>query len=74
MNQKSQINKIRNSVQDRQSRLTWQTINEVKRRKSISRAKLKAASQEERIQKKKEHFKNLFGNPAKVTEKPIKNH
>ena len=33
------------------------------------RAKLKAASQEERIQKKKERFKNLLGNLPKISEK-----
>ena len=40
-------------------------------KKSTSREKLKTASQEERIQKGKEHFKNLLGNPTKVTDKPI---
>ena len=30
----NQIDKIRDSVEDRQSRITWQTINEVSRRKS----------------------------------------
>ena len=39
--------------------------------KSTPRAKLKAASREERIQKWKEHFKNLLGNSPKVTSKPI---
>ena len=41
------------------------------KRESIVRAKLKAAHQEERIQKWKEHFKNLLGNFPKVTGKPI---
>ena len=41
-----QIIEIRHSVEDRQSRITWQTINEVIRRKSTARTKLKAASQE----------------------------
>ena len=41
-------------------------VNEVSGRKSTLRAKLKAASQEEGIQKWKEHFKNL------VINKPIK--
>ena len=40
--------------------------------KSISRTKPKAASQEERLQKGKEHFKNLFRNPPEVTDKSIK--
>ena len=41
------------------------------RRKSTSRAKLKAASQEQIHQKWKEHFKNLLGNPREITEKHI---
>ena len=59
----SQINKTRNLVEDRQSRLAEQTINEVSRRKNTLRAKLKAASQEERQQKWEEHVKNLLRNP-----------
>ena len=35
---------------------------ESERRKSISRVKLKATSQEKRVHKRKEHFKNLLGN------------
>ena len=45
----NQINKIRNSVEDRQSRIAWQTVNEVSRRKSTAKAKLKATSQEKRL-------------------------
>ena len=44
-----QIDKIRDSVEDRQSRIAWQTINEVSRRKSTVKARLKAANQQERI-------------------------
>ena len=58
----NQINKIRDSIEDRQSRIAWQMVNEVNRRKSTAKAKLKSTSQEERIQLWK-HFKNLFGNP-----------
>ena len=39
-----QMNKIRDSVEDRLSKISWQTVNEVTRRMSTSRAKLKAAS------------------------------
>ena len=35
------------------------------------RAKLKAANQEKRLQKGKEHFMNLLGNPPEITDKPI---
>ena len=41
------IDKIRDSVEDRQSRIVWQTINEVSRRKSTTKAKLKATNQQE---------------------------
>ena len=68
---KSRINKIRDSVEDRQSRITWQTVNKVSRRKSTVKAKLKATSQEERIQLWKQHFENLLRNPPKVTHEPI---
>ena len=46
----NQIDKIRDSVEDRQSRIAWQTVNEVSRRKSSVKAKLKAISQEEQKQ------------------------
>ena len=38
--------------------------------KSTLRAKLKASRQEERLQKCKEDFKNLLGNPPEITDKP----
>ncbi len=46
----NQINKIRDSVEDRQTRIARQTVNEVNRRKSTAKAKLKATNQQERIQ------------------------
>ena len=46
-------------------------ISKVSRRKSTAKAKLKATSQEERIQLWKQHFGNLLGNPQKVTHEPI---
>ena len=67
----NQIDKIRDSVEDRQSRIAWQTINEVSRRKSTAKAKLKAASQQERVKLWKQHFKNLLGSPPKITDEPI---
>ena len=41
------------------------------RRKSTAKAKLKATSQEERIQVWKQHFEIWLGNPPKVTHEPI---
>ena len=67
----NQIDKIRDSVEDKQSRIAWQTINEVSRRKNTTKAKLKAANQQERIKLWKQHFENLLGNPPKITHEPI---
>ena len=67
----NQIDKIRDSVEDRQSRIAWQTINEESRRKNTAKAKLKAANQQERIKLWKQHFENLLGNPPKITHEPI---
>ena len=67
----NQIDKIRDSVEDRQSRIAWQTINEVCRWKGTAKAKLKATSQQERIHLWKQHFENLLGNTLKVTHEPI---
>ena len=58
-------------MEDRQSRIAWQTINEVSRRKNTTKAKLKAANQQERIKLWKQHFENLLGNPPKITHEPI---
>ena len=43
----NQIDKIRDSIEDRQYRIAWQMVNEVNRKKSIVKVKLKATSQEE---------------------------
>ena len=67
----NQIDMIRDSVEDRQSRIAWQTINEVSRRKITAKAELKAANQQERIKLWKQHFENLLGNPPKITHEPI---
>ena len=67
----NQIDKIRDSVEDRQSRIAWQTINEESRRKNTAKAKLKAANQQERIKLWKQHFENPLGNPPKITHEPI---
>ena len=67
----NQINKIQDSVKDRQSKIAWQTVNEVSRRTGTARAKLKAASQEEWIHQWKQDLENLLGKPLKVGHEPI---
>ena len=58
-------------MEDRESRIAWQTINEVSRRKSTTKAKLKAANQQERIKLWKQYFENLLENTPIVTHEPI---
>ena len=58
-------------MEDRQSRIAWQTINEVSKRKTTAKAKLNAANQQEWIKLWKQHFENLLGNTPKVTQEPI---
>ena len=67
----NQIDKIKDSVEDRQSGIAWQTINEVSKRKCTAKEKLKAANQQERIKLWKKDFENLLGNPPKVTHELI---
>ena len=45
-------------------------INEVSRRNSTAKAKLKATNQQERIKLWKQYFQYLLGNPPKVTHEP----
>ena len=62
----NQIDKIRDSVEDWRPRIAWQRINEVSRRKSTTKAKLKATNQQERIKLWKQHFENLLGTHRKL--------
>ena len=66
-----QINEIRNSVEDRQLRIVWLTLNKVSKKKRTSRATVKTASQEEQIHVWKEYFKNLLGKSPNVKDKRI---
>ena len=67
----SQIDKLKNAAENRQSSAAWKTVNEVTGRKTSSNSKLKATSQEERLKLWKEHFQNLLGKPPSVSDKPI---
>ena len=68
---RNQIDKIRDAVEDRPSRIAWQTVNEVRRKKSTAKTKLKATCQQDRIHPWKQHFENLLGNLPEVTHEPI---
>ena len=67
----NQRDKIRDSVEDRQSRIAWQMINEGSGKMIPAKAKLKSTSQQEWVHLWKQHFENLLGNAQKVTHEPI---
>ena len=67
----SKIDTIQNTHANRQSAAAWQTVNEISGRKTSSKAKLKALSQEERLNKWKEHFQTLLGNITNVSDTPV---
>ena len=60
------IDTITSASENKKSSLAWQTINKITGRKNPSTAKLKGDSQDERLSKCKEHFKNLLGQPPGV--------
>ena len=67
----SQIDKIANASENKQSSLAWQTVNEITGRKKATKAKIKAKSHDERISKWKNHFQNLLGKQPNVLDVQI---
>ena len=66
----NQIYKIRDSVEDRQSRIAWQTINEIIRRKNTAKAKLKAETNKKEPTRKNKTVETALRKP---TMKPTEN-
>ena len=67
----NKINLIHNAAVNKQAALAWKTVNEVSGRKSSNSSKLKATSQADRLDKWKDHFKDLLGNTPDVSDTPI---
>ena len=67
----SKIDQITSAVSNKKAAIAWKTVNEISGRKSCTRAKLKASSQEERLQLWKKHFEDLLGKPPAITEEEI---
>jgi len=67
----SKTDQIKRSSENKQSALAWQTVNEISGRKKTSRAKLKATSQQDRLNKWKFHFQNLLGKPPTIKDHQI---
>ena len=53
------IDYITNAVNNQKAAAAWKVVNEISGKKSCNSSKLKASSQEERVQLWQKHFKNL---------------
>ena len=67
----NRINDITNASSNKKSAEAWKTVNEISGRKSGSKAKLKASSQEERINLWQKHFQELLGKAPEIFEEEI---
>ena len=67
----SQIDRIENASENKQSSLAWQTVNEITGQKKSTKAKIKASNQEERLKKWMNHFQNLLGKSPIVSDSTI---
>ena len=67
----SKINVITNAVSNKKSAEAWKTVNEISGRKSRSKAKLKASSQEKRKKLWQQHFQDLLGKPPQISNDEI---
>ena len=66
-----QIDKINNAATNQQSSLTWKIVNNVSGRKKSPKSKLKANTQEERLELWKNHFQGLLGKEPTVNDLPM---
>ena len=62
------IDTISSASENQQSRLAWETVNEITGRKNTPTGKIKADNPEERLKKWKDHFENLLGKPPVISE------
>jgi len=56
-----QIDKINSAAANQQFSLAWKTVNNISGRKKSPKSKLKAKTQEERLELWKHHFQGLLG-------------
>ena len=53
------------------SRLVWDTVNEVTRRKGPKRGRIKASSTDERLAIWKDYFQKLLGQSPEIDDQPV---
>ena len=63
----TKIDSIKTYSENRQSSMAWDTINEITGRKRTSKAKLRAESQQDRLNQWKGHFENLLGKAPTIS-------
>ena len=66
------VNVISNAAEHQQSKVVWETVNEVTGRKGTNWGIIKAKSPEDRIRKWKNHFLNLLVQSPVITPKPTR--
>ena len=66
-----QIDYITNAFNNQKAAAAWKVVNEISGKKSCNSSKLKASSQEERVQLWQKYFRNLLGNQPKITDNEI---
>ena len=64
----TKINIINNALEHQRSRLAWEAVNEITGRKNTPTGKIKAKNPEERLEKWKDNFFRLLGQPPAITE------
>ena len=67
----SKINHIRTTASNKKAAKAWKTVNEISGRKKNTRGKLKASSQEQRLQLWQQHFQDLLGKPPQNSNEQV---
>ena len=67
------INELKTANENNQSSLAWKIISEISGKKRPNKSKLRANSQQERLNLWKNHFSNLLGKNPVVSDAPIQN-
>ena len=62
------VEEIENAIECKQSKVAWNTVNEISGRKTSNKGKLKADNPAERVKLWKDHFVNLLGQPPVITD------
>ena len=68
---KNKIKEIKDAHINHRSRLVWDTVNEVARRKNPKRGRIKASYTDERLAIWKDHFQKLLGQSPEIDDQPV---